>query len=149
MDIELPGIAPAPDNGWDSVYTSPCSGRVKRSSVPPAVDRADFNGFWGYLRAHSHYAPGVYSAPTVWSRIFGAGSASKIPHTYEWTYEPETADLSHAPHGWCYRRIAGCAEFFGGVKRSSTHALMWQFSGGGGVRNGYGDFDQIDRTAVK
>ena len=23
-------------------------------------------------------------------------------------------------------------------------ALMWQWSGGGGTRNGYGDFDQID-----
>jgi hypothetical protein len=26
MDVELPGIVPAPDNGWNSVYTSPCSG---------------------------------------------------------------------------------------------------------------------------
>ncbi|HEY0938180.1 MAG TPA: hypothetical protein VGD91_31110, partial [Trebonia sp.] len=33
-DIELPGIAPAPDNGWNKVYTSPCSGRVRQSSVP-------------------------------------------------------------------------------------------------------------------
>ena len=45
MDIELPGIAPAPDNGWNSVYTSPCSGVVKQSSVPTSLDRADFNGF--------------------------------------------------------------------------------------------------------
>src|ERR1700749_998064 len=44
-DIELPGIAPAPDNGWNSVYTSPCSEKVKQSYVPVNVDRAVFNGF--------------------------------------------------------------------------------------------------------
>jgi hypothetical protein len=149
MDIEPPGIAPARDNGWDSVYTSPCSGTVKSNFVPPVVDRADFNGFWGYVHAHSSYAVGVYSGPGSWTRIFGTGKASRIPNTYEWTYQPETANLSHAPSGWCYRGISGCAEFFGGVTRSNKHALMWQFSGGGGVRNPYGDFDQIDRSVVK
>ena len=34
MDIELPGVAPATDNGWDNVYTSPCSGVVKHAGVP-------------------------------------------------------------------------------------------------------------------
>ena len=29
LDIELPGIKPALDNGWNNVYTSPCSGRIK------------------------------------------------------------------------------------------------------------------------
>jgi hypothetical protein len=143
MDIELPEISPAPDNGWDSVYTAPCSGQVKQSFVPVDLDRADFNGFWGYIRDHSHYLPGVYSAPMVWTRIFGSGSASQIPRTDEWTYWPETSDLSNAPSGWCLHS-GGCAQFFGGVTRASPHALMWQFSGGGGVRNGFGDFDQID-----
>ena len=27
---------------------------------------------------------------------------------------------------------------------SSPHALLWQWSGGGGVSNGVGDFDTID-----
>ena len=143
MDIELPGISPAPDNGWDSVYTSPCSGKVRRSSIPAAVDRAEFNSFWGYIRANSSFRPGVYSAPDIWSRIFGTGATSRITGTDEWTYEPETSRLSQAPSGWCLRG-GGCARFFGGVTRSSPHAVMWQFSGGGGVRNGYGDFDQID-----
>ena len=53
MDIELPGIAPAPDNGWNNVYTSACSGVVKQSYVPTSLDRADFNGFWDYITAHS------------------------------------------------------------------------------------------------
>jgi hypothetical protein len=144
MDIELPGISPAPDNGWDSVYTSPCSGVVKQSSVPASLDRDVFNGFWGYIKNHTSYAPGVYSAPGDWTRIFGTGSASSIPNTDEWTYEPETASLSKPPSGWCLGGGRGCAQFFGGVTSSSKHALMWQWSGGGGVRNGYGDFDQID-----
>ncbi|MFY9929735.1 MAG: hypothetical protein WAK82_17160 [Streptosporangiaceae bacterium] len=143
MDIELPGVAPASDNGWNAVYTSPCSGVVRHQGIPAAVDRAEFNGFCGYLTAHSKYKPGVYSAPSVWTSIFGTGSAASIPHTDEWTYEPETASLSSAPSGWCLKS-GGCAQFFGGVSRSDPSALMWQWSGGGGVRNGVGDFDQID-----
>jgi len=143
MDVELPGIAPAPDNGWNSVYTSPCSGVKKQSSVPAAVDRADFNGFASYIAAHSSYKAGVYSSPGVWASIFGTGTVASIPNTYEWTYEPETASLSNAPFGWCLKS-GGCAQFFGGQTSSSPYALMWQWSGGGGVRNGFGDFDQID-----
>lgn len=143
LDIELPGISPAPDNGWDSVYTSPCSGNVKQPYVKAAVDRADFNGFSAYVRQRSSLTPGVYSAPSIWTRIFGSGSYSAIPGTDEWTYQPETANLSQAPSGWCLRG-GGCAQFFGGVTSSSPQAVMWQWSGGGGVRNGYGDFDQID-----
>jgi hypothetical protein len=145
MDVELPLISPAPDNGWDSVYTSPCSGVVKASHVAPAVDRAEFNGFWDYVSQHSSYHPGVYSAPGDWSRIFGGGRASAVPNTDEWTYQPETARLGQAPSAWC---LTGgvCANFFGGVTSASPHALMWQWSGGGGVRNGYGDFDQIDTS---
>jgi len=153
MDIELPGVAPASDNGWNNVYTSPCSGVVKIRGVPAAVDRADFNGFWGYIYAHSTFKPGVYSAPPVWTSIFGSNSASPgspgyIPHTDEWTYEPETTNYTgNAPYGWCLKS-GGCAQFFGGVSNSSSNALMWQWSGGGGVTNGIGgfngDLDQID-----
>ena len=145
MDIELPGVAPAFDNGWDDVYTSPCSGVVKHRGLPTALDRADFNGFWSYLGSHSSYKPGVYSAPDIWTQIFGTGPAASIPHTYEWTYEPETPSLSDAPRGWCLKS-GGCADFFGGVTSSSPSAVMWQWSGGGGVRNTIGDLDQIDAT---
>jgi hypothetical protein len=142
-DIELPGIGPAPDNGWNSVYTSPCSGVVRTSGVPAAVDRADFNGFASYLTAHSKYKVGVYSSAGVWTSIFGTGSAASIPNTYEWTYEPETTNFGNAPTGWCLKS-GGCAQFFGGQSSSSPFAVMWQWSGGGGVSNGVGDFDQID-----
>ncbi len=149
-DIELPGIAPAPDNGWNSVYTSSCSGRVKESSVPATVDRAVFNGFANYITKHSGYKVGVYSAPSIWTDIFGTGSASTIPNTYEWTYTPETASLSAKPSGWCLSGGHGqCAQFFGGQKSTSKYALMWQWSGGGGVRNPYGDYDQVDVSRLK
>ncbi len=145
-DVELPGIAPAPDNGWDSVYTSACSGVVKQSYVPVALDRADFNGFADYVTAHSAYKVGVYSNPSVWSDIFGSGPDSLIPNTYEWTYSPFTSSLSDPPNGWCLQGTRTCAAFFGGQTSSSKYALMWQWSGGGGSRNGIGDFDQIDGT---
>jgi hypothetical protein len=148
MDIEIPGNAPnytpAPDNGWNTVYTSACSGRVRTYHIPAAVDRADLNGFAAYLTSHSRYKAGVYSAPDIWAAIFGTGSAASIPNTYEWTYEPFTSSLARPPSGWCLRGTSTCARFFGGQTSGSKYALMWQWSGGGGSRNGYGDFDQID-----
>jgi len=148
MDIELPGVAPAKDNGWNSVYTSPCSGKVKKTGIAASLDRAVFNGFYGYEAAHG-YTPGVYSDAGVWASIFGTGSAAAIPHTDEWTYEPETTNFSAAPTGWCFRGSSSCATFFGGVSRTSAQALMWQWSGGGGLSNGIGDFDQINASRVK
>ena len=148
MDIELPGHAPsytpADDNGWNSVYTSACSGRVRIGYVPTSVDRADLNGYAAYLTSHSSYKAGVYSAPDIWRSIFGTGTDSLIPNTYEWTYETFTASLSHHPYGWCLSGTSTCARFFGGQTSASKYALMWQWSGGGGSYNGYGDFDQID-----
>jgi hypothetical protein len=150
MDIEIPGNAPsftpAPDNGWNTVYTTPCSGIVKASYIPASVDRADLNGFAAYLTSHSAYKAGVYSAPSIWTEIFGTGSESLIPNTYEWTYEAFTGSLAHAPAGWCLSGTSTCASFFGGQTSGSAYALMWQWSGGGGSYNGYGDFDQIDAS---
>jgi hypothetical protein len=148
MDVERPGKAPqftpAPDNGWRSVYTSPCSGQVRLRHIAPAVDRGVIDGFASYVTAHSPYKPGVYSAPRDWKAIFGTGRASKIPGLYEWTYTAYTSNLANSPSGWCLRSTSTCARFFGGQDRGDPTALMWQWSGGGGSRNGYGDFDQID-----
>jgi len=153
MDVELPGNAPnytpAPDNGWNNVYTSTCSGRVKTPFVAASLDRAVLNGYSSYLTAHSSYTPGVYSSPLIWSSIFGTGSASSIPNLDEWTYTDGTRHISPPPIGWCVPGTSTCARFFGGVTRSSVHALMWQWSGGGGITNGVGDFDQIDTNHVK
>jgi hypothetical protein len=148
LDVELPGDAPnytpASDNGWNNVYTSACSGRVKTAHIAAKVDRADFNGFADYLTAHSSYKAGVYSAPSIWADIFGTGIQAAISNTYEWTYTGDTASLSDLPDGWCLAGTSTCAQFFGGITGSSKYALMWQWSGGGGTYNGVGDFDQID-----
>jgi hypothetical protein len=151
-DIELPGILPAKDNGWNSVYSSPCSEHVIHTSVPAAVDRAEFNGFANYITAHSKYKVGVYSSAPVWNSIFGTGSSGSIPNTYEWTYLPETSTVTSStePSGWCLHNSKTCAQFFGGQTSSSKYALMWQWSGGGGITNKYGwDFDQIDLNRMK
>jgi len=148
MDVELPGHAPgytpATDNGWNSIYTSTCSGVVKTLHIPASVDRADFNGFANYLTSHSSYKAGVYSSPAVWRAIFGTGTSSTLSNTYEWTYAADTSSLAHHPTGWCLSGTSTCAQFFAGQTSASKYALMWQWSGGGGTRNGYGDFDQID-----
>jgi hypothetical protein len=154
MDVELPGITPAPDNGWNNVYTSACSGVIKTSGILAAVDRADFNGFANYIATHSSYKVGVYSSAGVWQSIFAGTSYGNIPNTYEWTYEPETTNYSGAyPYGWCLSHGSGpCAQFFGGQTSSSPYALMWQWSGGGGVTNGIGgfngDLDTIDSSRL-
>src|ERR1700722_9410535 len=70
-DIELPGILPAKDNGWNSVYTSPCSEHVKECSVPANVDRSVLNGFAAYITAHSTYKVGVYSSAPVLNSTIG------------------------------------------------------------------------------
>jgi hypothetical protein len=150
MDVEIPGNAPsytpAPDNGWNTVYTSACSGKVKSSGIPAAVDRAVLDGFASYLTAHSSYKPGVYSAPGIWASIFGTGSSAQIPGIYEWTYTADTSSLANPPSAWCLKGTSTCAQFFGGQTSASSTALMWQWSGGGGSSNGVGDFDQIDGT---
>ena len=151
-DIELPGIEPALDNGWNSVYSSPCSEHKVADSVPAAVDRAVFNGFANYITAHSKYKVGVYSSAPVWNSIFGTGSSGSIPNTYEWTYLPETSSVTFStePTGFCLHDSKTCAQFFGGQTSSSKYALMWQWSGGGGITNKYGtDFDQIDTARMK
>jgi hypothetical protein len=150
MDVEIPGDAPsytpAPDNGWNSVYTSACSGKVKSGYVSTALDRADFNGFASYLTSHSSYKAGVYSNPAIWASIFGTGSDASITDTYEWTYAGDTSSLAHHPDGWCLSGTSTCASFFGGITSSSKYAVAWQWTGGGGTYNGYGDLDQIDQN---
>ncbi len=146
-DIELPGIKPALDNGWNSVYTSPCSGTVKQGYVPVSMDRAEFNGFANYITTHSRYKAGVYSSPATWTSIFGTGVASRIPNTYEWTFAPATAKLSRAPYGWCLTS-GGCAQFFGGQTSRSKYALMWQWSANASFAPGSADFDQIDSARL-
>ena len=150
-DIEQPGIAPAPDNGWTSVYTSPCSGKVKQSYVPSIVDRAEFNGFAAYITAHSTYKVGVYSAAIDLASRSSAPAALADPQHLR--VDLLAGDLQPEAYPYAWRLSQGkstlYAQFFGGQTSSSQFALMWQWSGGGGVRNGLGDFDQIDVARMR
>ena len=102
LDIELPGsIKPALDNGWNNVYTSPCSGKISTSRIAAAVDRAEVNGYEAYLTAHSSYLAGVYSSPSIWSLIFGPGSASNIPAPTSGRTPDATSKLAKPPGRWC------------------------------------------------
>ena len=148
-DIEQPEIAPAPDNGWNSVYTSPCSGVVRQSGIPAAIDRAEFTGFASFIASHSTYKVGVYSARVHLAADLRNRQYAHDPEYLRVDLLPATTSLSAAPTGWCLRGTSTCAQFFGGQTSSSKYALMWQWSGGGGVTNGYGDFDQIDLARMK
>ena len=92
-----PNYTPAQDNGWDNVYTSTCSGKVKTPFVAAALDRADLNGYASYLTAHSHFTPGVYSSPSVWDSHLRHRQRLAIPTTYEWTYTADTSSSRHPP----------------------------------------------------
>ncbi len=150
MDIELPGSTafdPVPDNGWNHVYASTCSAQVV-GQVPATLDRAEVDGFAAYVRAHSHLEVGVYSSPLVWPAIFGAGPEAVVHHLLEWTYSAGTGSLASRPVAWCIPGSSTCARFFGGVGPSSPLAVGWQWSGGGGITNGVGDFDQFDSARL-
>jgi hypothetical protein len=139
FDIENNGTAPD-GNGWNTVWNGPCGGRVKASYIAPEVDYATFSGFRNYIDAHSPYVAGVYSAGGrsygSWTGIFGGGV---IKHTAEWTFTSEQSELNF-PHGFSASNAS--AQWFANAPAACQ--LMWQWSGGNGVLNGYGDFDQVN-----
>ena len=156
MDVELPGIAPAPDNGWNNVYTSPCSGVIRpQSGIPAAGEPRRFQRV-----RRLHHRPLLRQGGRLLHRErldhdLRHRDLLLIPNTYEWTYEPETTNYTGGyPSGWCLNHGSGpCAQFFGGQTSSSSHALSWQWSGGGGATNGIGgfngDLDQIDSSRMR
>jgi Protein of unknown function (DUF4232) len=136
MDIENNGVPPD-ENGWNTVWNGPCGNTVKAEYIPANVDFATLTGFSGYINSHSSYLAGVYSSGGnwygSWAGIFGN---AKLSNTAEWTFTNEQAQLdfpngfsgSHASAQWFSSEPAACD-------------LLWQWSGGNGVLNGFGDFD--------
>ena len=157
MDVEIPGNAPnlhprPPTTAWSSGLHI----RVQRQgeAVPHPRHRSKLGRLQrvGGLHHGALARTRLASTPPRASgrRSSGPGTASLIPNSYEWTYEPETSSLSpNAPFGrlpqsrWRDRAVLRRAD-----SAPSAHVLMWQWSGGGGVRKkkiGFsGDFDQID-----
>jgi hypothetical protein len=138
IDIENNGAAPD-ENGWNTVWNGPCGSRIKAEYIAPQVDYAVFSGFRNYIDINSPYLAGVYSAGGVsygsWIGIFGGG---RIQHTAEWTFTTEQSQVTF-PSGFSGSNSS--PQWFAGAP-ASCH-LMWQWSGGDGVLNGYGDFDQV------
>jgi hypothetical protein len=138
LDIENNGVAPD-GNGWNTVWNGSCGRKIKASYIAPEVDYATFTGFRNYIDAHSPYLAGVYSAGGrsygSWTGIFGG---EQVSHTAEWTFTSEQSALNF-PGGFSASRAG--AQWFGNAQAACQ--LMWQWSGGDGVLNGYGDFDQV------
>ena len=139
MDIENNGLPPD-GNGWNTVWNSPCGNQIRAEYIAPAVDYATYLGFASYIDSHSPYRVAVYSAGGPgygsWTGIFGG---ELLTHAAEWTYTNEQAQLRF-PSG--FSDSGASADWFAG-EPAACH-LLWQWSGGDGVLNGYGDFDQAD-----
>jgi hypothetical protein len=138
MDIENNG-APPDYWGWNTLWTSACAGgRIKAEYIPANIDYATVQGFASYIDAHSPYLAGVYSAGGIgyggWMGIFGG---EQLTNTAEWTFDNEQSQLRF-PSG--FSDSAASALWFGNAP-AACH-LLWQWSGGDGVLNGYGDLDQ-------
>jgi hypothetical protein len=139
MDIENNG-SPPDGNGWNTVWNGPCGNHVKSEYAAANLDYATYLGFEDYITDHSPYFAGVYSAGGLsygsWSGIFGAEPVGNVA---EWTFTNQQSVLSF-PSGFSDSSVN--AVWFGGAPAACN--LMWQWSGGNGVLNGYGDFDQAE-----
>jgi Protein of unknown function (DUF4232) len=139
MDIENNGTPPD-DNGWNTVWNGPCGGEVKAEYIAPDVDYATYLGFTNYINENSPYSAGVYSAGGQsygsWSGIFGN---EPVTTSAEWTFTGEQSQLSF-PAG--FSASGASPSWFANAPAACD--LMWQWSGGDGVLNDYGDFDQVN-----
>jgi Protein of unknown function (DUF4232) len=138
MDIENNGTPPD-GNGWNTVWNGPCGNNVLAEYVAPNVDYATFLGFANYINDNSPYSAGVYSAGGQsygsWSGIFGS---EQITGAAEWTFTTEQSQLTF-PAG--FTASAASPSWFANAPAACD--LAWQWSGGDGVLNNYGDFDQV------
>jgi Protein of unknown function (DUF4232) len=139
MDIENNG-APPDQNGWNTVWNSPCGSDVKSYYIPANVDYATYQGFANYINTHSPYQAGVYSAGGdyygSWTGIFGN---EPLTDAAEWTFTNEQSGLNF-PSG--FSDSGANAAWFANAGQACH--LLWQWSGGNGVLNGYGDLDQAE-----
>jgi len=139
MDIENNGTPPD-EYGWNTVWNGPCGNEVKAEYVAPDVDYATYLGFTNYINENSPYSAGVYSAGGQsygsWSGIFGS---EPVTTAAEWTFTSEQSQLSF-PAG--FTASGSSPSWFASAPAACD--LVWQWSGGDGVLNDYGDFDQVN-----
>jgi hypothetical protein len=137
LDIENNGTPPD-ENGWNTVWNGACGSTVEKGYIAPDVDYATYQGFVSYINQYTPYSAAVYSAGGntygSWSGIFGG---QKPQNADEWTFTDEQTNLDR-PAG--FANSGSNARWFGG--EPAVCHLLWQYSGGNGDLNGYGDFDQ-------
>ena len=137
MDIENDG-APPDYWGWNTLWNSACGDTIRAEYIPANIDYATVQAFANYVDARSPYLAGVYSAGGFgyggWMGIFGGEQLKTTP---EWTFDNEQSQLNF-PSGFSDSHAS--ALWFGNAP-AACH-LLWQWSGGDGMDNGYGDFDQ-------
>jgi hypothetical protein len=139
LDVEENGY-----EGWNEVDSTGSSGCSSRGgSISTALDRATFNGFWHWIWDHTSYHIDAYSAPGIWTSIFGTGSDSVLHTTTEITADWGGDCANPAPSGWSQDASGSCsansAGWFGGIDKTSDCAFGWQWHGSGSA-----DYDQID-----
>lgn len=134
------------NTGWNAVWSTRCGaygGTKLASSIPAALDLDTYHGITSYIQANTAYYAGIYmaggSGGSSWSNVFGSYTTG----AREWTYENETSSTRVFPAGFTIPGTSTSAVFFAGATTASTNAFAWQWSGGGGTSNGYGDFDQV------
>jgi hypothetical protein len=141
MDIENNGTPPD-EYGWNTVWNGPCGNEVKAEYIAPDVDYATYLGFTNYINENSPYSAGVYSAGGQsygsWSGIFGS---EPVTSAAEWTFTSEQSQLSF-PAG--FAASGSSPSWFASAPAACD--LVWQWSGGDGVLNNYGDFDQVNEA---
>lgn len=130
MDIETTRTT-TQSNGWNQEVNT-CGEVTGRTSISSTIDRDVYNGFWDYVYTHTAFYPAVYSAPTIWEYTFGTGTASKIPHSYEWTYDTHSIYADPPPSGWSRSDTpdggpgtAESASWFGGVDTGYKIGGQW------------------------
>jgi hypothetical protein len=139
MDIENNGTPPD-DYGWNTVWNGPCGNNIQAEYIAPNVDYATYLGFTNYINENSPYSAGVYSAGGIsygsWSGIFGS---EPVTAAAEWTFTSEQSQLNF-PAG--FTASGSSPSWFANAPAACD--LVWQWSGGDGVLNNYGDFDQVN-----
>ena len=139
MDIENNGTPPD-EYGWNTIWNGPCGNNIQAEYVAPNVDYATYLGFTNYINENSPYSAGVYSAGGQsygsWSGIFGN---EPITAAAEWTFTSEQSQLNF-PAG--FTASGASPSWFASAPAACD--LAWQWSGGDGVLNDYGDYDQVN-----
>jgi hypothetical protein len=138
LDVEEDG-----GQGWNELYEN-CSNKTS-ATIAENVDRATLNGAIAAIQADGIQVM-IYAADGNWPTIFGSGTSADVSQYQEWTAHWGSNCANYAPPEWTqtYLNCSGSndAVFFGDVVRTSSCAVMWQWSGG------TDDYDQIDKNRI-